>query len=115
MQPPPSGLRDALRVKHISNLKFAMSIIYYPIIVSLFALGFVVFLIMQINKAAAAKDKAVAITAAIKEGAMSFLKRQYKTVAVVAAALFIALWIILGWKIAFGFLLGAVLSGLSGF
>ena len=90
-------------------------ITYFPIIVSLFTVAFVVFLVMQIQKSPTAKDKAVAITAAIQEGAMSYLKRQYKTVAVVAVILFIALWIFLGWKIAIGFLLGAVLSGLSGF
>src|SRR3989344_5640637 len=90
-------------------------ITYFPIIVSLFTIAFVVFLVMQIQKSPAAKDKAVAITQAIQEGAMSYLKRQYKTVAVVAVILFIALWIFLGWEIAIGFLLGAVLSGLSGF
>ena len=95
--------------------QFMALITYFPIIVSLFTIAFVVFLVMQIQKSPAAKDKAVAITQAIQEGAMSYLKRQYKTVAVVAVILFIALWIFLGWEIAIGFLLGAVLSGLSGF
>ena len=90
-------------------------ITYFPIVVSLFAIAFVVFLFMQINKAPVAKDKAVAITAAIQEGATSYLKRQYMTVSVVAAVLFIALFIFMGWKMAIGFLIGAVLSGLSGF
>lgn len=94
-----------------------MSLIqYFPIIVSLFAIAFVVYLVMQVSKAPAAKDKAVAITAAIQEGANSYLKRQSKTVAVVAAILFVALWIFThDWRIAVGFLIGAVLSGLSGF
>ncbi|MSU54804.1 MAG: sodium-translocating pyrophosphatase [Candidatus Staskawiczbacteria bacterium] len=94
-----------------------MLIIYYPIIVSLFAIGFVFFLIVKINKAPAAKDKAVAITEAIKEGAMSFLKRQYQTVSIVAIILFFILLVTpgMGWKIAVGFLIGAVLSGVSGF
>ncbi len=92
-----------------------MLIIYYPIIVSLFAIAFVFFLIAQINKAPASTDKALAITAAIKEGAISYLKRQYKTVGMVAAALFVGLFILLGWKMAVGFLIGAVLSGFSGF
>jgi K(+)-stimulated pyrophosphate-energized sodium pump len=92
-----------------------MLITYFPIIVSLFAIAFVFFLITKINKAPVAKDKALAITEAIKEGAMSFLKRQYKTVSIVALVIFFVLWIALGWKMAFGFLIGAVLSGLSGF
>ncbi len=92
-----------------------MLITYFPIIVSLFAIAFVWFLIAKIRKAPAAKDRAVAITAAIQEGAYSYLKRQYKTVGVVAAVMFVVLFFFMGWKIAIGFLIGAVLSGVSGF
>ncbi len=92
-----------------------MLITYFPIIVSLFAIAFVVYLVLQISKAPASRDKAVAITAAIQEGANSYMKRQYKTISIVALVLFIALWIFMTWQIAFGFLIGAVLSGLSGF
>src|SRR3989344_6059276 len=92
-----------------------MLIEYFPIIVSLFAIAFVFFLISKINRAPVAKDKAVEITKAIQEGAFAYLKRQYKTVSIVALILFIALWALLGWKIAFGFLIGAVLSAVSGF
>src|SRR4051812_2819300 len=90
-------------------------ILYFPIIVSLFAIAFVFFLVAKINKAPVAKDKAIAITAAIQEGAISYLKRQYKTVSIVAAILFFGLLVFMGWKIAVGFLIGACLSGLSGF
>ena len=76
-----------------------MSLIYFPIIVSLFAIVFVWFLISQIRKAPVAGDKAVAITQAVQEGAMSYLKRQYKTVSIVAAVMFVVL-LFLGFKIA---------------
>ncbi len=100
-----------------------MQLIYFPIIVSLFAIAFVYFLITKIKKIPVAKDKAVAITQAIQEGAVSYLKRQYKSVGIVAIALFFVIWIFFSWqagsavgfKMAVGFLIGAVLSGVSGF
>jgi K(+)-stimulated pyrophosphate-energized sodium pump len=91
-----------------------MSLIYFPILVSLFAIAFVWFLIMQIRKAPVAGDKAIAITQAVQEGAMSYLKRQYKTISIVGLVIFVLLFF-MGWKIAIGFLIGAVLSGVSGF
>jgi len=92
-----------------------MLIIYFPIIVSLFAIIFVFFLIAKIRKAPTAKDKAIEIAKAIQEGSMAYLKRQSKTAAAVALVLFLSLWVLMGTKLAIGFLIGAVLSGLSGF
>jgi K(+)-stimulated pyrophosphate-energized sodium pump len=58
------------------------------------------------------------IAAAIQEGAMAFLRRQYTTVAVVAVVLFLIIGFApqpLGWEAAIGFAIGSILSGAAGF
>ena len=56
------------------------------------------------------------IAAAVREGAVAYLKRQYTTIALVGVVLFLVIGFVpkLGWATAWGFAIGAVFSGLSG-
>ncbi|HTC18235.1 MAG TPA: sodium-translocating pyrophosphatase [Stellaceae bacterium] len=55
------------------------------------------------------------IAAAVQEGAKAYLNRQYRTIAVVGAVIFLILLVTLGWRSGLGFLIGAVLSGAAGY
>jgi K(+)-stimulated pyrophosphate-energized sodium pump len=66
-------------------------------------------------------DRMKEIAAAIQEGAAAYLRRQYTTIAAVAVVVAVVIAVAgvwtsdLGPKVAIGFLIGAVLSGLTGF
>ena len=89
--------------------------IYLGVGAGVVAILYGLYLITWVMRRSPGNARMQEIAAAIQEGAMAFLKRQYTTVAVVAVALFIVIWIGLGWEPAVGFLIGAILSGAAGF
>jgi K(+)-stimulated pyrophosphate-energized sodium pump len=55
------------------------------------------------------------ISGAVREGAQAYLNRQYTIIAAVAVPLAVVLWVLQDYKTAIGFVIGAFLSGATGF
>jgi K(+)-stimulated pyrophosphate-energized sodium pump len=78
------------------------------------------FLLYKIGKMSPGGPKTVEVGNAIREGAYAFLKRQYKTIAIITVVIFVLLWIALpsgpyGVGTAAAFLVGAVASLAAGY
>ena len=73
------------------------------------------FLMRKIGKMDAGSPKAQEVAQAIREGAYAFLKRQYKTISVITAVVFVLIAVSLGIGTAVAFLIGAVASLIAGY
>ena len=63
----------------------------------------------------AGSERMQEIAAAIQEGAKAYMNRQYATIGIVGAVLFVVLLVALDWGTAVGFAIGAVFSALAGY
>ncbi len=89
--------------------------LYSAPLAGIIGLLFAVYLVLYILKLDAGTDKMKEIAAAIQEGAMAYLNRQYKTVAVIAVILTIVIAYAINTATALAFVLGAVMSAAAGY
>ena len=79
------------------------------------AIAYSAYISMWLKRQSSGNEKMQEISKAIQEGSSAYLNRQSKTIGIVAAILFIVIGLLLGWQMAFAFLVGAVFSGLAGY
>src|SRR4051812_22887391 len=86
-----------------------------PSIAGVIGLILAMFLYLRVKSQPAGNDTMNRIASYIREGAMAFLVRAYKVLAIYAVVVGLAVGLSLGWVAAGSFLLGAFLSLLAGF
>lgn len=94
-----------------------MSPILIAVIVGVIGLGMAGLMASYVLKQDQGSKKVREISAAIKEGALAFLGREYKILAVFVIVVAIILGVVpnLGWLVSVAFIFGAVCSGLAGY
>ncbi len=90
-------------------------ILWLAPVIGAISLIFALFISAKINKEEAGNDRMKELAKAIQEGAMAFLKREYRSLAIFVLIVFIAL----AWQINIGtgisFLVGAISSAVAGY
>jgi K(+)-stimulated pyrophosphate-energized sodium pump len=92
-----------------------MSTLLVIIVLGALSIAYGVWAYGDVMRRDAGSQRMQEISGAVAEGAQAYLKRQYITIGVVGAVLFVGLAALLGMTVAVGFLIGAVLSGAAGF
>ncbi len=85
------------------------------IIAGLLSIAYGVWASMSVMNADAGTERMQEIAGYVQEGAQAYLTRQYMTISIVGVIVFIGVGLLLGWLVAIGFLIGAILSGAAGF
>jgi K(+)-stimulated pyrophosphate-energized sodium pump len=92
-----------------------MDIMNFALLCGLIGVVYGLFTTTWVLKQDAGSPRMQEISAAVREGANAFLNRQYKTVAMVGAVVFVLLFFLLGKWVAVGFAVGAMGSALAGY
>ena len=90
-------------------------VLYLVLLCGVLALVYGGWAAKSVLSAPAGNERMQQIAGAIQEGAKAYLNRQYRTIAMVGAVIFVLLAVFLGLKDGIGFLIGAVLSGAAGY
>ncbi|MBA7497397.1 K(+)-stimulated pyrophosphate-energized proton pump [subsurface metagenome] len=97
-----------------------MNFILIPLITGFLGIPIIIWLFWWITKESTGTPRMKELAGYIQDGAYTFLKREFRTIFYLVIPLAILLYVLLGWQIAFGFVIGvlfsmlAILVGMSG-
>lgn len=91
------------------------SLLYSAPLAGIIGLIFALYLVLYILKLDPGTEKMKGIASAIQEGAMAYLNRQYKTVAIIAVILTVVIALAINIDTAIAFVLGAIMSAAAGY
>jgi K(+)-stimulated pyrophosphate-energized sodium pump len=92
-----------------------MTTLWLIVLCGVLAVIYAIWATRSVLQADAGSARMQEISAAVREGAQAYLKRQYSTIALVGIVIFLIVGYFLGWLVGVGFAVGAVLSGAAGF
>src|SRR5215831_17005391 len=92
-----------------------MNALWLIVLCGALSIVYAVWAIRSVLSADAGSARMQEISAAVREGAQAYLRRQYTTIGLVGVVIFVIVAYSLGLSVGIGFLIGAVLSGLAGF
>src|SRR5712672_4198488 len=92
-----------------------MTALWIIVLCGALAIAFAIWATQSVMAADAGSARMQEISAAVREGAQAYLKRQYTAIGIVGIVIFLLVGWLLGWLVAVGFAIGAILSGMAGF
>jgi K(+)-stimulated pyrophosphate-energized sodium pump len=98
-----------------TRVRLPMNILWMIVGCGVLAILYGIWATLSVLGADAGSAKMQEISAAVREGAQAYLKRQYATIGIVGIVIFVIIGLTLGWLVAVGFAVGAILSGATGF
>ena len=89
--------------------------LWFALLCAIAALAYGLFSVKWILDKPSGNERMQEIALAIQEGAQAYLNRQYTTIGIVGAIVFVIVAVFIGMASAIGFVIGAVMSGLAGY